>query len=167
MTCQSYLHDPQLTSSDTWPYQSNGNCTNHCKDEGTYAFAVLKYTDCWCSNYAPGETADISDCQKDCPGFPAEKCGDKDNNLFMYIQMDGKVSGTIGGSQPTSSAEPSKTKDKPTEAPTVSTPPPVFRASFLLFISLAFLDFYAYSIVRPVFDFVVVCSGSATSYCDA
>jgi len=133
------FHAPHLTSLDTWPYQSNGNCTNHCKEEGTYAFAVLKYTDCWCSNYAPGETADISDCQKDCPGFPAEKCGDKDNNLFMYIQMDGKVSGTIGGSEPTSSAEPSKTKDKPTEAPTVSIPPPLSRASFLSFISLAFL----------------------------
>jgi len=126
---QSYCSSLNTGSDDdvyTWPYQSNGNCTNHCKEEGTYAFAVLKYTDCWCSNYAPGETADISDCQKDCPGFPAEKCGDKDNNLFMYIQMDGKVSGTIGGSQPTSSAEPSKTKDKPTEAPTsASAPPPV------------------------------------------
>jgi len=122
---QSYCSSLNTGSDDdvyTWPYQSNGNCTNHCKDEGTYAFAVLKYTDCWCSNYAPGETADISDCQKDCPGFPAEKCGDKDNNLFMYIQMDGKVSGTIGGSQPTSSAEPSKTKDKPTEAPTTEKP---------------------------------------------
>ena len=81
--------------------------------------------------------------------------------------MDGKVSGTIGGSQPTSSAEPSKTKDKPTEAPTVSIPPPLSRVSFLSFISLGFLDFYAYYIVRPVFDVVVVCSGSATSHCDA
>lgn len=80
----------------------------------------------------------MSDCQKDCPGFPAEKCGDKDKNLFMYIQMDGKVSGTIGGSQPTSSAEPSKTKDEPTEAQTVSTPSPA-RAVFRLFIFYAFL----------------------------
>jgi cell wall integrity and stress response component len=125
---QSYCSSLNTGSDDqvyTWPYQSNGNCTNHCKEEGTYAFAVLQYTDCWCSNYAPGEEASMDDCRKDCPGFPDEKCGNKDKNLFMYIQMDGQVSGTIGGSQPTSSAaEPSETKAEPTQAPTTEKPSP-------------------------------------------
>jgi hypothetical protein len=131
-------NDPHLTYPDTWPFQSNGNCTNHCKEEGTYAFAVLQYTDCWCSNYAPGEEANMDDCRQDCPGFPDEKCGNKDKDLFMYIQMDGKVSGTIGGSEPTSSAAaPSETQAEATKAPTVSTPSSCFaRAPSLLFQSL-------------------------------
>jgi cell wall integrity and stress response component len=124
-----WLHDPHLTSPDNWPWQSNGNCTNHCKEEGTYAFAVLQYTDCWCSNYAPGDTANMNDCEVDCPGFPDEKCGNKDKDLFMYIEMDGQVSGTIGGSQPTSSADaPSSTQEAPK---TVSTSLPILRALLL------------------------------------
>ncbi|RYN39752.1 hypothetical protein AA0112_g3468 [Alternaria arborescens] len=121
---QSYCSSLNTGSNDqvyNWPWQSNGNCTNHCKEEGTYAFAVLQYTDCWCSNYAPGDTANMNDCEVDCPGFPDEKCGNKDKDLFMYIEMDGQVSGTIGGSQPTSSADaPSSTQ----EAPKTSAPPP-------------------------------------------
>jgi hypothetical protein len=111
----------------------------------------------------------MDDCRKDCPGFPDEKCGNKDKNLFMYIQMDGQVSGTIGGSQPTSSAaEPSETKAEPTQAPTVSIPPSSLALLFSSFDSLGFLDLYAYHNMRPVFDFVVVCSGSATSrHCEA
>jgi hypothetical protein len=127
---QSYCSSLNTGSDDqvyTWPFQSNGNCTNHCKEEGTYAFAVLQYTDCWCSNYAPGVEANMDDCRKDCPGFPDEKCGNKDLDLFMYIEMDGKVSGTIGGSQPTSSAAaPSETQAESTKAPTSApAPPPV------------------------------------------
>jgi hypothetical protein len=122
---QSYCSSLNTGSDDqvyTWPWQSNGNCTNHCKEEGTYAFAVLQYTDCWCSNYAPGDTANMDDCEVDCPGFPTEKCGNKDKDLFMYIEMDGQVSGTVGGSQPTSSAAaPSETQ---TEPPKTSAPPP-------------------------------------------
>jgi hypothetical protein len=162
-------NDPHLTYPDTWPFQSNGNCTNHCKEEGTYAFAVLQYTDCWCSNYAPGVEANMDDCRKDCPGFPDEKCGNKDKDLFMYIEMDGKVSGTIGGSQPTSSAAaPSETQAESTKAPTVSIPFPVLRVLPLssFFNPCNFLA--SCSVMRPVFDFVVVCSGSATSrHCEA
>ncbi|KAB2108121.1 hypothetical protein AG0111_0g4505 [Alternaria gaisen] len=126
---QSYCSSLNTGSDDqvyNWPWQSNGNCTNHCKEEGTYAFAVLQYTDCWCSNYAPGETANMNDCEVDCPGFPDEKCGNKDKDLFMYIEMDGQVSGTIGGSQPTSSADaPSSTQ----EAPKTSAKPSTTQSS--------------------------------------
>jgi hypothetical protein len=112
----------------------------------------------------------MDDCRKDCPGFPDEKCGNKDLDLFMYIEMDGKVSGTIGGSQPTSSAAaPSETQAESTKAPTVSTPLPVLRALPLSsFNPCNFLASYTCSVMRPVFDFVVVCPGSATSrHCDA
>ncbi|TKA46953.1 hypothetical protein B0A54_03909 [Friedmanniomyces endolithicus] len=34
-------------------YQSNGACHDQCKDN--YAFAVVQWQDCWCSNYIPAE----------------------------------------------------------------------------------------------------------------
>ncbi|RMZ67988.1 ER membrane Wsc4 [Pyrenophora seminiperda CCB06] len=121
---QSYC-SPDNTARDntlyTWQWQSNGNCTNHCKQVGNnFAFAVLQYTDCWCSNYIPGDQTDVSNCQVDCPGFPDEKCGSKKDNLFMYIQMDGKPSGTMGGSQPssTAAAPTSQTQAATSQAPT-------------------------------------------------
>lgn len=108
-------------AADSWPWQSNGNCTNHCNDLNTYAFAVLQYQDCWCTNYIPSTTTDITRCQRDCPGFPAEKCGNKDAGLFMYIEMNGKPSGTAGGgSQPSSTDVSSTTAVPSTDSPSSS-----------------------------------------------
>lgn len=116
----SSLNTADQSTSYTWPYQSNGNCTNHCKqDGGPWAFAVIQYTDCWCSNYVPGTTADSGDCLVDCPGFPDEKCGNKKKDLYIYVEMDGQPSGTKGGSQPTSAAASSSQNTPPS-----STPPP-------------------------------------------
>ena len=105
---------------DFWTYQSNGQCTNHCKTLGTWAFAVIQYNDCWCSNYIPSTTTDITDCQKDCPGYPAEKCGDKDAGLYIYIEMDGQPSATAGGPQSSSSSVSSATPVPSTNAPSSS-----------------------------------------------
>lgn len=123
----SSLNTGDSDTSYTWPYQSNGNCTNHCKQEGgSWAFAVLQYTNCWCSNYVPGDTTDTSNCMVDCPGFPAEKCGSKDKDLYLYVQMDGQPSGTKGGSQPSSTAaastkqQQSSTSNKPSTTDTPS-----------------------------------------------
>ncbi|USP77620.1 hypothetical protein yc1106_04894 [Curvularia clavata] len=114
----SSLNTGEQDTSYTWPYQSNGNCTNHCKEEGgSWAFAVIQYTNCWCSNYVPGDTSDTSDCMVDCPGFPAEKCGNKDKDLFIYVQMDGQPSGTKGASQPSSTPAASSKQQAPTSAP--------------------------------------------------
>lgn len=91
-----------LTSLVNWTWQSNGKCSDHCNSQGTYAFAVIKFTDCWCSNYIPAQQTDTSECMVDCPGFPSEKCGDKDKDLYIYIKLAGSPSGTQSGSQPTS-----------------------------------------------------------------
>jgi hypothetical protein len=102
---QSYCSSQNTGTDDAyfWTYQSNGKCTDHCNSEGTYAFAVIQYTNCWCTNYIPSTTTDISSCQKDCPGYPDEKCGDKDDGLYIYIKLAGQPSGTAGGgSQPSS-----------------------------------------------------------------
>lgn len=111
-----------------WTYQTNGKCSDHCNDAGTYAFAVIQYTNCWCSNYIPSTTTDISSCQKDCPGFPSEKCGDQDKGLYIYIKLAGQPSGTAGGSSQPSSTEvssatpaPSSTVLSSSDAITVST----------------------------------------------
>lgn len=116
----SSLNTGESNTQYNWPYQSNGNCTNHCTQEGgSWAFAVIQYTECWCSNYVPGDTTSSSDCLVDCPGFPDEKCGNKDKDLFIYVQMDGQPSGTKGGSEPTSTAAaPSKEEPKTTQPPT-------------------------------------------------
>ncbi|KAF2875123.1 hypothetical protein BDV95DRAFT_591853 [Massariosphaeria phaeospora] len=104
----------------TW--QSNGWCTDQCTAKGA-AFAVILTEDCWCSNYIPEEQASTSDCNDNCPGFPTEKCGNKDEGLYIYLKLGGKPSGTMGGSKPTSAP----VSTNPPAAPSSSTstrPPP-------------------------------------------
>ncbi|KAH9868041.1 hypothetical protein IAQ61_007348 [Plenodomus lingam] len=122
-----YCSNQNTASGDAfnWPYQSNGKCTDHCNSLGTYAFAVIQFTDCWCTNYIPARQEDTSNCQVGCPGFPVEHCGDKDKGLYIYIKLAGSPSGTQGGSQPSatdvsSAAPPPSPTEKPpsSEAPT-------------------------------------------------
>lgn len=81
------------------------------------------------------------DCEKDCPGYPSEKCGDKAEGAFGYIALGKKPSGTRGGSKPTSTKEVSSTSssilsstsssERPTstQEPTVSTTPSTCKYS--------------------------------------
>ena len=160
----TYSSDSQLTSPDSWQYQSNGNCTNHCRLEGKYAFAVIQYTDCHCSNYVPADQEDISKCQKDCPGYPTEKCGNKDDGLNIYIKIDGNnPSGTLGGSSSTAAATsaPAATSQAlSSQAPTVSISFSFRSHSSPFFIALfghvhlpARLSPLASAVMRTVFDF--------------
>ena len=105
-----------------WTYQSNGKCADHCNSAGTYAFAVVQYTDCWCSDYIPSTTTDISSCQKDCPGYPDEKCGNRDEGLYIYIKLAGQPSGTAGGGSQPSSTDVSSAAPVPssTDSPSSS-----------------------------------------------
>ncbi|KAF2678137.1 hypothetical protein K458DRAFT_141521 [Lentithecium fluviatile CBS 122367] len=109
---------------ETW--QSNGWCTDHCNTAGKYAFAVILEKNCWCSDYIPEDQRDTGDCSTSCPGFPSEKCGNVDDNLYIYIKLANDPSGTVGGSQPTStnvSPSPTATSSPPpssTEAPSSS-----------------------------------------------
>ncbi|KAK1088258.1 hypothetical protein LTR33_000634, partial [Friedmanniomyces endolithicus] len=61
-------------------YQSNGACHDQCKDN--YAFAVVQWQDCWCSNYVPAEQQSISNCNQNCPGYPSEQCGNQSAGLY-------------------------------------------------------------------------------------
>ncbi|GAB7360131.1 hypothetical protein MBLNU230_g7894t1 [Neophaeotheca triangularis] len=108
---QSYCSD-QNTGSDydrvLNNVQSNGACFTQCADN--YAFAVVQWQSCWCSNYIPANQLSIGSCNQDCPGYPSEKCGNEDNGLYGYVPLRREPSGTAGASsaQETSApAEPS------------------------------------------------------------
>ncbi|KAK8202241.1 hypothetical protein M8818_005768 [Zalaria obscura] len=99
-------------------YQSNGACHDTCVDN--YAFAIVQYQNCWCSNYAPADTVDVSECNTDCPGYPDEQCGNSDQDLFGYIKLDRAASGTAGGSSSAASSTTSTTASSTTEESSVS-----------------------------------------------
>ncbi|KAK6008662.1 hypothetical protein QM012_000565 [Aureobasidium pullulans] len=119
----------QNTGSDfdavTDIYQSNGACQKTCV--GNYAFAIVQYQQCWCSNYAPADQLDLSECNEPCPGYPDDKCGDKDDGHYGYIKLSISPSGTLGAgsaSSSTSSAAQSSTQQStPTSSPSPSSAP--------------------------------------------
>lgn len=45
-------------------YQSNGLCSAHCQG---FAYAILLSKQCWCSNYSPISTQEITSCYDSCP----------------------------------------------------------------------------------------------------
>ncbi|KAL8688540.1 MAG: hypothetical protein Q9218_005578 [Villophora microphyllina] len=89
----------QNTGADTQPvsdnYQSNGKCFDTCKAK--YAFAVVQGKNCWCSNYAPADTASVGFCNAPCPGYPFEQCGS--SGFFGYVPLNIAPLGTVGASQ--------------------------------------------------------------------
>ena len=86
-------------------FQSNGACQTTC--EG-YAFAVVQYQSCWCSDYVPADTTSTSSCSVACPGYPYEDCGDEAAGLFGYVALGPAPSGTQGSAS--SEQDPSPTQ---------------------------------------------------------
>lgn len=71
----------------------------------------MQYQNCWCSNYAPADQSNVSQCNTNCPGYPDENCGNQDQGLYGYIALNKSPSGTAGGSSPTaSSTQPSSSQ---------------------------------------------------------
>ena len=92
-------------------YNSNGACKTQC--EGRYAFAIVQWQNCWCSNYIPAQQGDTGNCNQQCPGYPQESCGNEDDGLYGYIALSNAPSGTMGASsdsQPSSTAYVSDSK---------------------------------------------------------
>ncbi|MCJ1428378.1 hypothetical protein MMC29_006287 [Sticta canariensis] len=102
-------------------YQSNGWCSTNCRDN--YAFAIVQYQHCWCSDYIPAETTSIGSCDEDCPGFPAERCGSSSAGLFGYIALSKSPSGTLGVASSSSSID-SSTEAAESSTQVVSNPSP-------------------------------------------
>ncbi|KAM3087018.1 Cell wall integrity and stress response component 4 [Clarireedia jacksonii] len=80
------------TNGNSSIFQSDGLCYNFCVD--SYAFAIVKGSDCWCSNYVPGSTTSTDDCKNSCPGYPSDTCGG--DNTYGYISLRLSPSGTKG-----------------------------------------------------------------------
>ena len=95
-------------------FNSNGACQTACSG---FAFAVVQAQNCWCSNYAPGDTTSTGDCSQQCPGYPFEDCGSASSGLFGYVALGNAPSGTIGAAP---SASPTSTPT-PTPTPTSTT----------------------------------------------
>jgi cell wall integrity and stress response component len=74
-------------------FQTVGLCYDFCI--GDYAYAVVNYQSCWCTNWEPAETTevDMDECDRSCPGYPDEKCGGA-KNRFGYIALGMAPSGT-------------------------------------------------------------------------
>ncbi|OXV09301.1 hypothetical protein Egran_02934 [Elaphomyces granulatus] len=93
------------SSANTSLYQSNGLCRQTCAN---YAFAILQGKSCWCSNFAPGDTASVSGCNSPCPGYPSDLCGNAPASLYGYIALGPSPSGTVAASTATSTSSTSQ-----------------------------------------------------------
>lgn len=98
---------------DTSIYQSNGNCFDQCVQD--YAFAIVQYEDCWCSNYIPANQVSTSECNQECPGYPSDLCGNSNTGLYGYIQLYQSASGTLGSSSASSTTSSSADSTTSTE----------------------------------------------------
>lgn len=119
-----------LTSAVNWTWQSNGKCHDHCVSEGGFAFFVLQDQNCWCTNYAPAQSTDLSACSEPCPGFGSENCG-KAGQYYVYVNLNGNPSGTLGAAQP--SATSVSESPSASEAPSSTSPPAASTVSNILF----------------------------------
>lgn len=80
-----------------------------------YAYAINQFNDCWCSDYAPASTVDLTKCNYQCPGYPDDICGA--DGLFAYQALNNvKPSGTV-------SSGISSTNSQSQSSSTVSHPP--------------------------------------------
>ncbi|KAH7030860.1 uncharacterized protein B0I36DRAFT_362665 [Microdochium trichocladiopsis] len=105
-------------------YQSDGLCRDFCTLSNN-AFAVIKDSNCWCSDYLPASSIQVNTnkCNKPCPGFPSDTCGG--DGVWGYIKLSAQPSGVKGGddsgsSQPTTEP-PSPTNTGTTPLTIVST----------------------------------------------
>ena len=114
LLCESHAKLATLTVFSD--YMSNGRCFDTCK--ANYAFAIVQYQSCWCSNYAPAQTTSTGSCSENCPGYPYENCGSQSGSLFGYIALNKSPSGTLGVSS--TSASNTLTSAPPSSSQTVS-----------------------------------------------
>ncbi|KAK6224569.1 hypothetical protein QIS74_02896 [Colletotrichum tabaci] len=123
--CSSQNTASMSANLSTW--QTNGLCQDFCRDKN-YAFAIVQWQSCWCSDVAPAPSteAEISDkCNDICPGYDVERCGSRPN-YFGYLTLAKTPVSTAGsgggsGGATTSSKVPSSTATSSKPRTTVQT----------------------------------------------
>ncbi len=123
-------------------YQSESACSATCTG---YAYAVLQYQQCWCSNYTPSDTTDISKCNQNCPGWPYEQCGSATSRLYGYVALGQSPLGTIGasGTQISSNTEPTTS--------VILTSVVVVTSTQVVSTFFSLPDFYLYTMILAVY----------------
>ncbi|KAJ1333685.1 cell wall integrity and stress response component [Microdochium nivale] len=105
-------------------YQSDGLCRDFCSASKN-AFAIVKDSNCWCSDYTPANSiqVDTNKCNTPCPGFPSDTCGGA--GVWGYIKLSAQPLGVKGGDN-ASPTSPPPTEIPPTTAavPTTLVPTP-------------------------------------------
>jgi len=119
--CGSWADAPCLVINE---FQSHGLCYDNC-NAGSYAFAIVQGAYCWCSNYVPGVDVDGSECSEECPGYPDDSCGNTQKNLFGYMALARKPSGTKGAETTVSTTSTSPTNPTNPNTPTNSQAGPI------------------------------------------
>ncbi|KAA8649823.1 uncharacterized protein ATNIH1004_002500 [Aspergillus tanneri] len=81
-----YSDAGSLEDQGSYTYQSDGYCRKLCSDGDYGVFALHAGTHCLCGNKLPADSAKTSDsnCDKECAGWPATKCGGK-NAYSIYL----------------------------------------------------------------------------------
>ncbi|KAI5811284.1 hypothetical protein DFH27DRAFT_19816 [Peziza echinospora] len=100
------------TGSDQW--MSLGLCRTRCED---FAFGVVRGYDCWCADYVPNPSKNKTDCNKKCPQYDLEYCGNTDSGSYGYID-----SPTLKPKGTASDSSASSTVSAPTTSKTSSLP---------------------------------------------
>ncbi|KAJ6257500.1 Cell wall integrity and stress response component [Drechslerella dactyloides] len=106
-------------------YQSDGKCQETCVAD--YAYAVVLYQSCWCSNYTPKNQLPLSDCDDPCPGYPTDRCGNRTMTYYNYIELDQHLPSSrtdAPASSTSTSAEETTSNARQTTKPPNTTPAP-------------------------------------------
>ena len=99
-------------TADQW--MTLGLCRTKCED---FAFGVVRGYECWCADYVPSPSKNKTDCNKKCPQYDQEYCGNPDSGSYGYID-----SPTLRPKGTASDSTASQTVSAPTTSKTSSLP---------------------------------------------
>jgi len=86
-------------------YMTDGLCFDTCK--ASFAYGLVRGQQCYCSNVAPGDTVNVSECSDPCIGYPQDLCGNVGAGLFRYVQIGTPTSTAPSTSSSSSSSSSS------------------------------------------------------------
>jgi len=100
-----------LKFEEKWDWQSVGRCSGTCSAYAAYGMIDKM---CYCGNKIPADADKVADsqCNFDCPGFPANNCGGSNNRIMVY-SIDKSNSNIPKADAATSSTSSTTSTEKP------------------------------------------------------